>query len=631
MWQFITSQTNPNKIASTCLDISLTSETDAIKMENTFPITDEEGMKTSPYTFTITNTCNTFLSYEVILGMTNETTLKSEYIAAVLDTSAIETLNNYESTEVEGYKEARILRTGSLSSGDEVTYNLRLWMDEDVEATEDAMNKTFTSKVIVRATVSNYSPVEQGFDTLAEAMLVNEYQSSSVASAKAQIEAKQAPDFTQTAPIIEWTENHASNTSETTATMPHPDLVGTGGIAANLTNKNVLPLIGTSYTFNSETGKYTIGNPQYLDPTTLDYNGDTTYYFCSAGFSTNSSDLIAPYQNYANCTNIYQIVGAIARDSTTTGAGGTSIKTKIYRMTAYTYTQSERDSDKSDKGLYTMEDDYGTSYYYRGNVTNNYVSFGGFYWRIIRLNGDGSIRLLYAGTSPDTTGSGLQIRSSAFNSTRTNPGYVGYMYGNTFNSSYAETNANDNDSTIKTQLDNWYKTNIVDKNLEEYIADSGFCNDRSLSTQANNGDGVQTTGSHTYYRGYQRYVNHTPSLECPNASNDLFTVTNEKGNQELTYPIGLITVDELMLGGLANGYLNRLSYTYSSSTYWTMSPSYFNVAFAAAFGFYANSVGIADYGFWVASGLGVRAIINLNSNVQISGGIGTANDPFVVG
>ena len=223
-------------------------------MENTFPITDEEGMKTSPYTFTITNTCNTFLSYEVILGMTNETTLKSEYIAAVLDTSAIETLNNYESTEVEGYKEARILRTGSLSSGDEVSYNLRLWMDEDVLATEDAMNKTFASKVIVRATVSNYSPVDQGFTTLADAMLVNEYQSSSVESAKAQIEAKQKPDFTQTAPIIKWNESHANTTTTASATMPHPDLVGNGeSYSAGLTAQNVLPRIGTSYTFNSET------------------------------------------------------------------------------------------------------------------------------------------------------------------------------------------------------------------------------------------------------------------------------------------------------------------------------------------------------------------------------------------
>ena len=416
-------------------------------MENAYPILDEEGMETTPYEFTITNTCYTFISYDVILGvLANEdptTDMNASYIAAVIDRGAVQTLNNYESTTVDGYKEAYILQTGSLSPTDEVSYSLRLWMDEDVTATDDSMNKNFLSKVVVRATVSNYSPVDQGFDTLAEAMLVNEYQSSSVASAKAQIEAKQAPDFTQTAPIIIWSESHASTTTTASATMPHPDLVGNGeSYSAGLTAQNVLPRIGTSYTFDSETGQYTIGNPQYLDPTTLDYNGDTTYYFCQAGFNTNSSDRITPYQNYANCTTIYQIVSASSSDGTSNGSGGTSIKTKVYQITAYAYTQNEQESDQSDKGLYMMEDHDGKSYYYRGSVSNNYVQFAGYYWRIIRQNGDGSVRLLYAGTNSNATGDNLQIGTSAFNNQRNNPAYVGYMYGSTLNTSYEQTHAN---------------------------------------------------------------------------------------------------------------------------------------------------------------------------------------------
>src|SRR5699024_4714806 len=102
---------------------------------------------------------------------------------------------------------------------------------------------------------------------------------------------------------------------------------------ANLTSENILPLIGTSYTFNSETGQYTIENPQYLDPTTLNYNGDTSYYFCSAEFSTNSSDLITPHQTVSDCPTMYQIVSSSSSDGTTIGAGGTSIKTKVYQMT----------------------------------------------------------------------------------------------------------------------------------------------------------------------------------------------------------------------------------------------------------------------------------------------------------
>ena len=187
---------------------------------------------------------------------------------------------------------------------------------------------------------------------------------------------------------------------------------------------------------------------------------------------------------------MYQIVSATSNDGTSIGTGGTSIKTKVYQMTAYAYTQSEQESDKSDRGLYMMEDQDGKSYYYRGSATNNYVYFAGYYWRIIRQNGNGSVRLLFAGTSASAVGDSLQIGTNAFNATRNNPGYVGYMYGSTFNTSYEQTHANENNSSIKTVLDNWYKTNIVDKNLEQYIADSGFCNDRSIYS---GGDGVSTT------------------------------------------------------------------------------------------------------------------------------------------
>ena len=187
---------------------------------------------------------------------------------------------------------------------------------------------------------------------------------------------------------------------------------------------------------------------------------------------------------------MYQIVSATSNDGTSTGTGGTSIKTKVYQMTAYAYTQSEQESDKSDRGLYMMEVQDGKSYYYRGSATINYVYFAGYYWRIIRQNGNGSVRLLFAGTSASAVGDSLQIGTNAFNATRNNPGYVGYMYGSTFNTSYEQTHANENNSSIKTVLDNWYKTNIVDKNLEQYIADSGFCNDRSIYS---GGDGVSTT------------------------------------------------------------------------------------------------------------------------------------------
>ena len=640
-WQLSFNQVDPNKAMTNCLEIELIEESPEITITKAYPITDEEGMRLEPFTFTIKNTCDSFVSYEVALGIADGTTLDSQYVAAVLDYNAIQTLNNYEEVSLKGYQEGRLLQKGSLSSEDEITYNLRLWLDYDTPYQEDIMSTSFLSQIVVTAGVGVYSPIEQGFTTLADAILVNEYQSTSVEDAKAKIAAKQTPDFTKTAPIIDWQESHAQTTSIIPSTMPHPDLVGTGGIAANLTEENILPTIGTGYTFNSETGKYALTGYSYVDPTTLDYSQD--YYFCSSGFSTNTKDIIRLTRGL-NCASLYKLTGATKSEGTTTGTGGTKIKTMVYRMTGYAYTQTELESDKSDKGLYPMEDDYGTSYYYRGSVTNNYVYFAGYYWRIIRINGDGSVRLLYAGETSDAEGTNLNMKLTdsslgyvnrtnlAYNTIQSDPTYVGYMYGNTLGSSYAETIANENDSTIKKYLDSWYKQNILDKGYADYIADSGFCNDRSLSTQANNGDGVSLTGRDTNYASVDRYrETYSPILTCPNINNDLFTTSvSEMGNNALTYPIGLITADELVFAGLAAEYINKLSYTYSSSAYWTMTPSKFygNGSYLSDV-YYAPSDGLFG-GNRVISNMGVRGVINLKGDVQISRGIGTANDPFVI-
>jgi len=243
------------------------------------------------------------------------------------------------------------------------------------------MNTLFTSKVVVVGSVSNYSPVEQGYTTLANAILANEYQKTPEIS-KQKIAAKQTVDFSKTAPILIWNENKATSLSSPSSTMPHPDLValkGTDDRYKNLSSTYILIPIGSSYTFNSETGKYTITNVQQVDPTTLTYGGDTKYYFCSAGYNTSSSDVISVWKNTANCATIYEITSASITDGTETGSGGTSIKTRRYNLKGYAMTQSERESDKSDKGLYQMEDDDGISYYYRGSVNNNYVKYAGAY------------------------------------------------------------------------------------------------------------------------------------------------------------------------------------------------------------------------------------------------------------
>ena len=277
----------------------------------------------------------------------------------------------------------------------------------------------------------------------------------------------------------------------------------------------------------------------------------------------------------------------------------------------------------TDEGIYASEDDYGTSYYFRGAVENNYVQFGGFYWRIIRINGDGSIRMIYDGTSAHTNGessSDRQIGTSAFSPGGDNA-YVGYMYGMVGAGTYEETHANINDSTAKTIVDNWYKTNIVDNGYSDKVADVVYCNDRSL----NSGNGYGT--EKTRYNAALRLVTiNQPSLICTN-KNDRFTVDDvSKGNGALTYPVGLITTDEIHMAGVNWGGINTNFYLFNGQTFFTMSPSSFSGTTPYIYRFFNNG---SFSGSGVNASAGLRPVISLKSSVELLGS-GTIEDPFVV-
>ena len=179
---------------------------------------------------------------------------------------------------------------------------------------------------------------------------------------------------------------------------------------------------------------------------------------------------------------------------------------------------------------------------------------------------------------------------------------------------------NTNDSTIKTYLDNWYKTNISGTENEQYLADNIFCNDRSFSS-SNSGTGAGV--SKTYYNWYNWHVSKS-NLKCPQ-QNDAFTVSDTtNGNGALTYPIGLITTDEVVLaGGWSSS--NSGYYLYSGSWYWASSPYYFYGGHA--FVRYVDSNGDAIYDGSVVNYYGVRPVFNLKAEILLQGS-GTATDPY---
>ena len=507
-WILTLTQTGTNKIASSCFDITLTNEQNAINLQKAYPILDEEGKTLTPYTFTIKNNCDTFASYSVNLELLNtvlaENRLSAGFVKVMLDENTPVVLNTntgVEPTLSDAY-EAYELTTGYLDANEKVTYNLRLWIDGDVTIEDDAMNKQLESKITITASYLDHMPSDYE-------RCIAEYGEDSI----------------QCSIIAD----------------------------ANTEESGPCPTVG-------EDGTVTVNS-------TESQNG----YLCSA------------------------------------------------------------------------PDDYGTSYYFRGNVDNNYVKFAGFYWRILRINGDGSIRMIYAGDADvidalpnktevlangynDANTDYTQIGTSAYNSSYNDNAYVDYMYGTTGSSSYEETHANINDSTIKTVIDNWYKTNIEEAGYASYISDTLFCNDRSFaSNNTETGAGISTT----YYRWYNgpwtSGTNKTnPRLMCKE-QNDRFTVEDtQMGNGDLTYPVGLLTTDEAALAG---GYsaTNSGYYLYTGNNYWTMSPSDFfgSIAYVR----FVGSAGTLDSSFSVSASYGVQPVLNLKSG-SLKSGSGTALDPY---
>jgi len=317
-------------------------------------------------------------------------------------------------------------------------------------------------------------------------------------------------------------------------------------------------------------------------------------------------------------------------------------------------------------GLYEAEDDYGTSYYFRGlkSNTNNHVIFNGMCWQIIRINGDSTVRLIYNGTPTNgtCTTDNTVYTTSQFNSSYDSPTYVGYMYtaptgskgvyytrsdGTTITTtpgaSLLEARTNTTSSSLKKTIDGFYETYFKDKDAEDYLADVGFCGDRNLYDSVGNG---YSTNSDTRYGAWGRMYNErnnstlNPTYKCA-LSNDLYTTsTASNGNKALKYPIGTLTADEAMYAGLqyyqmitsdgnTDGNKN-IWLVNTSSHYWTMSPSYFDASWGNARGWRVNSGGYLIHWWGVNGSYGARPVINLKSDALISGGIGSKNNPYVV-
>ena len=276
-------------------------------------------------------------------------------------------------------------------------------------------------------------------------------------------------------------------------------------------------------------------------------------------------------------------------------------------------------------------------YYFAGNTTKNWVKFANLYWRIIRTNHDGSIRLLYVGTSHDTTGG--NIGTSTFNTNSNSTKYVGYKYGE--DTSLDTIRNNTTDSTIKTYIDTWYQNNLT--NYTKYLSTSAvYCNDRSEGT-GQTYNYTSSPSSKFNFAPYYRMDYDTdgaaanPSYNCSDIR-DAFSVDNTSA--KLDYPVSLMTADEIAFaGGVAYQtmstpyawFISNSAGTKVSTSWWSLSPVRWYGSNARVWS-WASDDACLDNGYvsGVNPARGVRPALSLKSCIKYSTGNGTYNEPYEI-
>ena len=426
-------------------------------------------------------------------------------------------------------------------------------------------------------------------------------------------------------------------------------------------NANAYYTYGDTYKVNAD-GTYTIENPKKVK-----YSEGLSVlkgkYMVSSAYDY--SDVLSTADELLETTNRKQLL--LIRDTTVEGFTYSKISGGMKTF-----------PEETEAVMASAADDYGTSYYFRGAVTNNYVEFANKCWRIVRVTGDGSVKLTLFNnnaegkTNPcaeaNDSGDAAITDKSKFNYAYNDNAFVGLMYGNvgcsdgvsysqsactsaggtwTASTSYANAHANINKSTILKYLESWYDDNIA--RYDSYIADTIWCNDKSVVTDTTFNPYSFTLGTNygyelntNYYGTTKRIMDNSryffagsPSLICPN--DDLggklskYTVSDTtNGNGALDKKIGLLTADEVVYAG--GGNLNYSYYLLKNTEnwfWWVLSPIVFDGDRARVWGVYGSS-GYLYRGLVNVNYFGVRPSLSLNSTVPIASGKGTRNSPYKV-
>ena len=304
-----------------------------------------------------------------------------------------------------------------------------------------------TSEIQAKSTAIRYTSYckKNGIDNFGECLIATEAQNPNIDEAKSFIESKGTPDFTKISPSIVYEHSFDQIVTD---------------------HHYIYAYLYRSYSFNAETGKYTTSDPVPVSDVYKNGIGNNKYYVI-----------------IENLNNILLEVTKVEKYNDNT-----------WNLSGNQYIGKVKSYDASAVGMYADNDNDGRTYYYRGSVSGNYVKFAGFYWRVIRVNGDGTVRLIYDGKNPHANGessSDRQISMSAFNKLKQDNTYVGYMYSN--NGTISEDNNN---------------TSIRNSGNTKYYFSTEFTFDDVSKLKTLKGDIIQTTMSDyaSNYSNNKKYI-----------------------------------------------------------------------------------------------------------------------------
>ena len=188
-----------------------------------------------------------------------------------------------------------------------------------------------------------------------------------------------------------------------------------------------------------------------------------------------------------------------------------------------------------------------------------------------------------------------------------------------------KSDVNTTNSSVKTKIENWYNTNL--SSYTNYIEDTIYCNDRRIGEINGWNPNGGSTASVLYFSPYTRTSNtQVPNIECGRTL-DSFTVSSSSGNGALTYPVGLITSDEVMYAGGKYSTSNTSYYLYTNQEYWTLSPDSYEKN--SSFEIVVFSGGAISHSEVDNEG-GIRPVISLKSTDIVDSGDGTSTNPYVI-